>query len=138
MTDNIAIKKLRRIKDLGKLVAGDIIGFGLWGEECLVYDYPDTRPDEIFLIGRLEKTCPAGFIGAIYGHTDNFTVKEGFLEINQEGIQFSNEKGAKTPDGRFHYGVNLIVREAEDPRDKQYEHPEEFDKFDRALREAGI
>jgi len=133
-TDTVQTKKILNKEDLTKLVTNDIVEFGVWREKSLVYDYPDLKKDELFLISRLEMTGIPGGIGMIFENIDNLNVRNGYLII--ENLRTGDLP--KTQDGLFHYGVKMIAPRETAEGTKEFENPEIHDLFDKALNEVGL
>jgi len=151
--------KLADKSDLVKLVAGNIVGFGLRKEACLVYPYEGLSPSELFLIGRFPRTRFGGFIGVVFDDRDNLLVRDGFVELDHSTTpRFSDgyfkelEKthsreqigemqkalNVWTRDGFFHYGFNFVAERVDDDFSKRYLNPVKFREFDDALKRVGM
>jgi len=164
--ETLQVKKLSCKEDLAKLVAKDIVEFGLSQEKCVVHDYQGLKKGELCLVSRLEWTGIPGGIGVIIGGPDIFYLrnekgmdafidrmlierkyKSGFCErdvneLYEKGIAGDQiaekvfEPLQKTSDEKLIYGVNLIVKKAEKESDKKFENPELYKYFDRVLKEV--
>jgi hypothetical protein len=134
MRETLQIKKLSCKRDLARLVAGDVVLFGVWEEPALCYDYPGLKKEELFLISRLEVTGIPGGIGVIFDNIDNLNVRGGYLI--RENLRTGDLP--KTRDGLFHYGARMIAPRETAEGTKEFENPEIYYLFDKALNEAGL
>jgi len=157
------IIKLNSRADLGNLVAGNIVKFGIWNEKCLYYNYPGLRKEELLLLSRLENTGVEGSIGVIFENRDYFIIERGHFMLDQSRrVNPVSEQQAEkliernaspeehrkaiygdlptTQDGIFHYGVNLLVTRIENEKDKEFliENQEKYKEFCEALTKAKI
>jgi hypothetical protein len=156
----MSLVKLCGKEDLARLTTGDIVKFGFYEEKCLVHNYIGITPEELFLIGRFPDTGIPGGMGIVFEKKDNLRVDTGRLNLDisnsprfsESEMQQLIDKGysseqigqmmidmlPRTVDNIFHYGLTLIVKDAKDPRDKEYENPVKFEEFDTILRNAGM
>ncbi len=152
------IKKLLSKEDLTRIVAGDVVRFGVWNEECLCYGYQGLKEGELFFLSRFKETGREGYVGVIFEHKDNLIVEGGhfnidpfnamiqisdaqFYSLKDEG--YSDEEIGKmlvknqnkTQDGLFNPGVRLITQNKED---KEYFNLKKYNEFNQALMGAKL